>query len=402
MPVDVERVNALAAAVARIYREGETALLRVVTDRLAVGLDRSDWQVSRLAALNALRRAAGTVVTALAYSGNTAVYRAVAAGYRAGSHDAVSELAALLSPSSPRPAPLTGTAAQRSALAVQALAEAVVGELRPLYAAILPQAETTYRRAIAGAAARRTTGATSTREAAQAAYAALVDRGITGYTDTAGRRWRLHSYVEMATRTAVQRAAVHGLVDGFVAAGLRFVSVDDQPGECALCRPYEHQVLALDGHANAGEQLADHHRDGPPVTVHPVATLGQAMAAGLFHPHCRHTIRAYLPGVSMLIKQGRTADPAGEAARSRQRALERTIRRHRELAAAALTDDARKQATARAEMWTRVLEQHVAEHRLTRLRYRETIGAGIIPPPERVDDHATLLGIPDQPTLAAA
>jgi hypothetical protein len=402
MPVNVQRVDELAAAVADVYREGETALLRTVTDRLDAGHDGpTEWQASRLAQLGALRTAASRIVTAMTFTGNREVRAAVAAGYRAGRADGVAELAEqLVGPHAAHAARVTGAAARRGALAVHALADAAVAELRPIHAAILPEVERAYRQAIAGAAARRLTGATSTREAAQAAWAALNRDGITGYTDTSGRRWRLHTWVEMATRTAVGRAAVHGQVDELTAGGIRLVSVDDLPGECWRCRPYEHRVLALWG--ATGVQHVPHARTGELVPVDVVATLDEAMLAGFMHPNCRHTIRAYYPGVSMLIKRGRTADPEGEAAIERQRAIERHLRYWREQEVAALTPAGRQAAAARVASWDAEITAHVAAHGLTRKRYREHIGAGHVPPPGRVDDVAALLGIPAPEQLEIA
>lgn len=397
MPLDTNRVGELAAAVASIYREAETALIRTVRDRLAPGIDQEGWAERRLTAVGTLRAAAGRVVTALAFTANQEVRRAVAAGYRSGNADAVADLAGLLSPTTERPPPPAGAAAVRGALAVQSLADAVVRELRPVHAAILPQVEGVYRQAVAGAAARKTAGAATMREAAQAAYAALVSRGITGYTDTAGRRWRLHTYVEMAARTAVTRAAVWGMAAHLTARGVRLVSVDDMPGECARCRPYEHQVLALWG--PTGLQHVPDTRTGALIPVDVVATLDAAMAAGLYHPHCRHSIRGYLPGVSMLIKQGRTADPAGAAARDRQRQIERHLRHWRELTAAALTDQGRRRALAYVAAWDREMSHHITATGLTRHRYRERVGAGVVPPAGRVDQVAGRLGVPTQPTL---
>ena len=43
-------------------------------------------------------------------------------------------------------------------------------------------------------------------QAAQKALDDLLGKGITGFTDRAGRRWDLASYVEMATRTGVSNA----------------------------------------------------------------------------------------------------------------------------------------------------------------------------------------------------
>lgn len=394
MPVDIDRVDAIAAAVAGIYRQAETALLRDITDRLSVGLDRTDWQARRLERISALRRAAGAIVATLEERGTSEVRDAVAAGLRAGRHDAVRELTEQLAAGATLPARAAGAAERRAALAVQSLADATVRELRPLHAAILPQTETAYRRAIANAAARRLAGAASTREAAQGAWAELAGRGITGYDDRAGRRWRLHSYVEMATRAAVTRAAVVGLVDEYTAAGIRLVSVDDLPGECWRCRPYEHRVLALWG--ATGRQHVAHHRGDGLVAVDVVATLDEAAAAGLFHPGCRHTIRAYLPGVSILLRTGRTADPDGEHARERQRAIERALRHWREMEAVALTATARRQARERIAAWDAEMVDHLAKHGLERKRYREQIGAGHIPPAGVVARTARRYGVPDE------
>lgn len=393
VPVNVDTVDRIAAVVADIYREGETALLRVVRDRLAAGHDGpTDWQTSRLAQLGALRRAAHHIVATMAATGSRETRAAVAAGYRSGSADAVPDLAEHLGHTATvaRPA---GAAARRGALAVQALADAAVDELRPVHSAVLPVVESRYRQAVAGAAARRLTGATSTREAAQAAWATLTRDGITGFTDSAGRNWRLHTYAEVAVRTAVMRAALHGQVDEYTAAGVRLVSVSDQPRECARCRRWERAVLALWG--LSGPQIAPNPRTGEPVHVDVAGTLDEAMAAGLFHPHCGHQIAPYYPGVSILLRQGRTADPVGEAARDRQRAIERALRYWREQEAAAITPEVRRRAAAKVGAWDTAMAEHLAAHKtLTRKHHREFIGAGHIPPPGRVDDLAARLGVP--------
>lgn len=378
MPVDVERIGEIASTVAGIYREGETALLREITSRLAAGLDATDWQQTRLAQIDRLRRAATYIATSLAAEGTQQTRAAVAAGYRSGRHDAVRELSAAHGVDGPLPDPATRAAARRATNAVQALAEDAVIRLRPAHQAIVPRAEWMYRQAILRAAARRLTGAQTWREAAQDAWAELAGKGVTCFVDVRGRQWRLHTYVEMAVRTAVMRAAVAGLVDEFRASGVRLVSVDDRPGECERCRPYEHRVLALWG--PPGRQRVPHARDGGAgVDVDVVATLDQAMLAGLFHPGCRHTIRAYLPGVSMLIKQGRTADPAGAAARDRQRQIERALRYWREMQLAALTDRGGRMAAARVRAWDAEMARHIAATGLRRIRYREQIGAGVAP-----------------------
>lgn len=358
MPVPESRVDALVAVVSGIYDEAELALLRAITARLLRGLDDSDWQQQKLAEIGQLRAAARTVVAALAGNGPQAVRAALAASWRAGNADALTGIAG--APPVPQKAPQ----------AVQALADAVVSELRALHAQILPSAESAYRQTVAAGAARRLAGVQSTRRAAQAVWQGLTDRGITGFTDTTGRRWQLHSYVEMSVRTAVTRALAQGVIDAGAAVGNPFAYVTDRPQECAVCRPWEHRVLVLYG----------------PVIAPAVASLEQARRAGLHHPNCRHDLGPFVPGRTRLAP-GR-ADPEGDAARQTQRYLERQLRRWRAREAGALTEQAQREAAARIRFWDNELGQHIAATGLTRKVHREHPGAGYAAPASRAGDPA--------------
>jgi len=391
MPVDLERVDDVAATVADLYAEAELALVRIVARYLARGLDSPDWAQQRLAQVGALRRAAGQVVAALAVDGPVEVRRAVAAAYRSGNAAAVADLAdAYGSPSTASAARQAISSGRNiipaSANAVQALADSLFGDLRAVHAQILPQVELAYRRAIAGGAARVLAGGIQQRRAAQAAWAALVDRGITRFTSADGRQWRLHTWVEMAMRTAVSHAVAQATVDTCLAAGHRYVYVTDTPGECAICRPWEHKVLALRG--GAGETTAPHARLHRQVRVMVAGTLDEALAAGLLHPQCRHRIRMYLPGVTRL--SGRTADPAGDEARRRQRAIERRLRGWREREAAALTGEDRERAARYVSAWDAEMAAHIAATGVPRRRFRERPGAGHEAPKRRRADQAWL------------
>jgi hypothetical protein len=253
-----------------------------------------------------------------------------------------------------------------------------------------------YRSVITAAVSRTVTGAQTRRQAAQAAWQQFMARGISGFTDRAGRRWQLSSYVEMAVRTVTQRAAVQGQTDRLAAAGVDLMMVSDAPQECALCRPWEGEILTQG--TETGDITVPHQLTDEPVTVHVAATLAAAMLAGLFHPNCRHSVSAYLPGVSRPAPKP-TADPDGDKARQRQRALERKIRRAKVEEAGALDEDARKAAGRKVRAAQAQLRDHLAAHpELKRLRYREQIGAGNIPPRGR-DDAAGDIGPDVQTTL---
>jgi len=377
--VDADQVDAIAASVADIYREAEGALVRLVRRHLDAGLD-SPAAEQRLGTIRALRRGAQTVIAALEADSGPGIRNALAASYRHGWSNATAGLPERFFPESGVGTNARLAARERSGTSfVEALAQALHRDFGNVTRNILRNVEDAYQSVQAAAAARILTGAETRRQAAQAAWQRLVDRGIMGFTDRAGRRWRLSSYVEMATRTNAQRAATTGQVDRLDAVGVNLVVVSDSPQECKLCRPFEGKILRTDD-GPLDVEVEHPTRDGVTVTVEAYATLDQARAKGLFHPNCRHSVSAYLPGVSRPPAQP-TADPDGDRARQRQRELERRIRRQKERAEAALTPEARKAANARVRKAQADLRQHLADNpKLKRLRYREQPGAGNIPP----------------------
>jgi hypothetical protein len=405
----VDLADDLADAVADIYREAETALLRIIARRLNRNLDAPDWAMRRLADVQLVRRSAAAVVAGLEVTGTEAVRRAVITAYDSGNAAAVADLADFFADllgrgqtgANRQTRELARQAGQEQpsrSLAVQALANALVAEARQAHQAILPTTLSIYRQAIAGATARHLAGGIDRRTAAQSAWQALADRGITCYIDGRGRRWSLASYVEMATRTAASRAIAQGVVDANKAQGNDLLYVIDRPGECRLCRPWEHKIISIDGPAGPRQVLSQASRRWGTVQV--AATLEQVMAAGLFHPNCRHELATYVHGRTNLRRQG-TADEVGNYARSRQREIERYLRKWKTREATALTPAARVEAQRKQRFWEETLEELLADYELPRYRYREEIGVGHIPPPTRADDPAALLGPSHAPPAAA-
>lgn len=399
MAVDADQVDAIAASVADIYREAEGALVRLVRRHLDDGLD-SPAAEQRLGTIRALRRGAQTVIASLEADSGPGIRNALAASYRHGWSNATAGLPERYFPESGIGTNARLAARERSGTGfVEALAQALHGDFGNVTRNILRNVEDAYRSVQAAAAARILTGAETRRQAAQAAWQRLTDRGIMSFTDRAGRRWRLSSYVEMATRTNAQRAAVTGQVDRLDSIGVNLVIVSNSPQECPKCRPWEGKILRTDdGPLNV--EVEHPTRDGVMVTVEAKATLDQARSAGLFHPNCRHSISAYLPGVTKPLPQP-TADPEGNAARVRQRELERRIRRQKERAEAGLTPEARKAANARVRRAQADLRDHLkANPKLKRLPYRERPGAGNTPPRGGAQGGpAGDLAPPSQPTL---
>ncbi|MCY1141372.1 hypothetical protein OWR29_25520 [Actinoplanes sp. Pm04-4] len=374
MAVSPDKLAAIVQATADLYRDGEDGLLRLLTRYLAKGIDTPDWALQRLLALQQLRGAANAILDRIGDELAATVLAAVDEAYAAGDTSVLGEI--------PNELAISAGAAAAAEVprsdAMQALARGLVDDFGQRHNSILRRVDDVYRQVVASATASSIAGGLTRREAAQLAYARLVEQGVASFTDRRGRRWRMSSYVEMALRTVTQRAAVQGQVDRQTRLGLPFVVVSNAAEECERCRPYEGRVLRIDS-GPIGSVQATSPATGEQVTVTVKATLDAARSAGFQHPNCRHAVRSYLPGVTQPPEQP-TADPTGDEARQRQRAIERNIRRWKERELTALTPEAKAAATGKVKAWQGAMRDHLAANpTLKRLSYREQIGAGNVP-----------------------
>lgn len=183
--------------------------------------------------------------------------------------------------------------------AVDRLAAETVDLVTQTHRGILRGVEDGYRQVIAEVAGTPLLGIDTRRQATQRAMERFADRGLRTFVDKGGRAWQMTSYSEMATRTAVGRAAVKAHGDRLRAAGLDLVIVSNAPHECPLCAPFEGKVHALDGPDGTHTVEAEHATaDGETVRVHVFGSVDEARRRGFQHPNCRHSLSAYLPGVT--------------------------------------------------------------------------------------------------------
>jgi hypothetical protein len=380
VPVDPDKIADISKETVGLYRAAEQAILIDVTKRLAKGMDAPDWAVRRLGALSTLRGTVQAILDLVLNALATSIRSTLAAAWRLGAGAALLDLPAQLLPRNSD----TVNARQRAraevprARLIENLAQALVVDVGAKHSNIVRDVADAYRKVIAEATAVSIAGGMTRRQASQHAYQKLIDQGLTGFVDKSGRRWRLSSYVEMAVRTVTQRAAIQGQVDKQLAMGQPFGIVSDHVQECEICRPFENRILRLDD-GPTGRIEVIHQLTKQPTTITVAATVEQARARGLWHPGCRHGMTVYIPGVTKKLAK-ETADPEGDAARQRQRAIERQIRHWKERRIGALDPVAEKQAGAKVRAWQKALRDHLAANpKLKRLTYREQIGAGNIP-----------------------
>lgn len=223
---------------------------------------------------------------------------------------------------------------------------------------VLRFADDAYRAATIDEAVQRLQhGGVAPNVAQRDAWRKLTERGITGFTDKAGRQWNLATYVEMATRTGLQQAFNDAHLQRMVSAGVEQFTVPSDGHPCPLCKPWQGRVLTVNG---------------------PSPTIAEAKLAGLFHPNCKHTLVAYFPGISKFAPPSpwNAADQVRYDATQKLRAMEREVRAHKRVAAAALTELDRRRAERYARVVQGRIRQHAKAHRLNQRPRRQELDLG--------------------------
>lgn len=227
-----------------------------------------------------------------------------------------------------------------------------------------------YQRVVSMATASVVLGTDTLQQAQRTAAQRFLARGITGFTDTAGRNWRIGSYAEMATRTSVNRSWMNANIDQQQSSGISLCTIVAGAGACNACASHAGKVYSTDGTPGGSYTLTD--PSGKQVQVDVAGTLDEARGNGWNHPNCRCVVVAYLPGLS--IPTGTTYDPQAEADRDRLRSLERDVRDLKRRDAASF-DDMESQRIRRAiRVKQAQIRDHVEATGLNRRRYREQLG----------------------------
>lgn len=236
-------------------------------------------------------------------------------------------------------------------------------------------ADDAYRAATAQAATQLVLSNLTPVEAQAAAWRDLTARGVTGFTDQAGRDWNLATYVEMAVRTTAARAFNDGHLARMTQNNVHYFTVSDTGRPCHLCFPWEGQVLSDVHPAGETSTLAADRDELVTFTI--AATIDEARAAGLQHPNCGHTFVPYLPGVTKLHpREWGPAQDAAYTASQRLRALERMVRAAKLQQAGALSPADELAAKRRVRALQGRIREHVASTGVMRRPRREQLNLG--------------------------
>lgn len=182
-----------------------------------------------------------------------------------------------------------GAFASVSTEAIRTLQDSITGRLTASRQTVGRTVAYAYARAGRRAATRAILGAEgSPRAAAQQLrntllrdrdIARMVSDGGFGFVDSAGKRWNLDTYTEMAVRTTTREATVQGAIDRMASHQVNLARVSSHADACQICLPWQGRLVSLDG------TTTDYRSEA-------VTDLGALPNAGPpFHPNCRHSLQ---------------------------------------------------------------------------------------------------------------
>ena len=247
---------------------------------------------------------------------------------------------------------------------VEALIEAVTGDMEKAEHAAFRLANDVYRQTIYRAQIYLDSGTMTLRQAVDMATMDFLNQGINCVLYADGKRVNIASYAEMVLRTASQRATF--MADGLKRDqwGVHTIFASAHANACDLCIPWQGKIL-IDDVFSKGQRP----RDGN----YPL--LSEAIEASLLHPNCRHTLATYFPGITELPKvPDEELARANYEAEQKQRYMERQIRKWKRRAAGSLGEENQAAAQAKVRYWQARIRGHLKENpQLRRDYHREKI-----------------------------
>lgn len=232
---------------------------------------------------------------------------------------------------------------------------------------------TNSQRYLNDAAGSVITGVESVNSAMRQAVNRMVENGLTGFVDHAGRRWRPEAYVQMDVRTTVANAARQAAFDRCDEFGSDIIQIDAHEGARPLCYPWQGKLISR---ADNARDVTDLY--GTSVHVYALSETSYGQAAGLFGVNCRHFGTPFIPGFSGLMNkdliQPKEENDQRYELSQQQRAMEREIRdaRLKQSVAKARGDEEEAQrAKQRVAELTDRIEEFCESNGLPRRRDRE-------------------------------
>lgn len=216
--------------------------------------------------------------------------------------------------------PLAGSFARVHREAIRAVAANFVDEMDDAHRFVARRVRDAWRQAQLEALVERFTTGQTLRQAQKNLARIIGEQGLGAFRDSAGRTWRLESYVEMAARTTSTEATNLGLTNQLQSMNRDLVQMTTHVDTCEVCAALQGRVYSISGndprYPPLSRAVGDYH------TV---------------HPNCRHRFVPYVEELADDPAADRAfsnrpfdVDPRTEEERRRYEAQQAERRRLRE------------------------------------------------------------------------
>lgn len=246
---------------------------------------------------------------------------------------------------------------------LNAMLEAVYGDLDVASHAIYRQMDDVYRQTLFKAEIAKNSGIYTPEQAMDLATRDFLDKGISCIRYANGAMVNVASYAEMAIRTSSKRAMLTAEGLRNQEWGVTTIQITQHGSTCPLCSPWQGRVLIDDVYSGGKPE------DGP----YPL--LSTAMGEGLFHPNCRHGSGTFFEGISAAPEPYNQAEvEAKYELEQKQRYNERKIREWKRKANGSMDEANKRKAEAKVREWQARQRQLISDNDWLRRNYhREKI-----------------------------
>ena len=200
---------------------------------------------------------------------------------------------------------------------VEGLARTLSSDMKGVITKAIRKENDIYRDIMVEIAKNSATGIYNRVQLTQQAINKFGRNKIMTFTDKSGKNWDIGTYAQMATRTTMVQAGLQGNLDRLQARGHDLIIISQHTRSCPLCRPWERRILSISGKTGG------------------LSTVAEAQSAGLWHPNCSHTSRAYIRGLTQ-VDAGEAKDK-GQGTYEEQQEM-RNCERHYRLIGDSLAD----------------------------------------------------------------
>ncbi|HFI0449105.1 TPA: phage minor capsid protein [Streptococcus suis] len=210
--------------------------------------------------------------------------------------------------------------------ALEAYTASAVSDLNLINTTLPESIQTVYKSIVEQTVAEVVAGTKTSDRALNDTIMAWQKKNFTGFVDKGGRQWRADSYARAVIKTTTYRVYNHMRTEPAEELGIDTFYYSIKSTARAACAPLQGKIVTKGkGRIENG------------ITIHSLLDYGYGTAGGCLGVHCGHYLTPFIVGVNTIpdlpdyIKD-LTPERAEENARieAKQRALERTIKHHKE------------------------------------------------------------------------